>query len=47
MPAAKKSEKRLKKETLWRKLQTLAFKYKNALFVDADNVSSKQISMLR
>jgi len=47
MPTAKKSEKRIKKETLWRKLQTLAFKYKNALFVDADNVSSKQISMLR
>jgi len=47
MPAAKKSEKRLKKEAIWRRLQTLAFKYKNALFVDADNVSSKQISMLR
>jgi large subunit ribosomal protein LP0 len=47
MPAAKKSEKRIKKEALWRRLQSLAFKYKNALFVDADNVSSKQISMLR
>jgi len=47
MPAVKKTEKRLKKEALWRKLQTYAFKYKNALFVDADNVSSKQISLLR
>jgi large subunit ribosomal protein LP0 len=47
MPAVKKSAKRIQKESVWRNLQSLAFKYKNALFVDANNVSSKQISMLR
>jgi len=41
MPAAKKSEKRIKKEAYWRRLQETARKYKNALFVDANNVSSK------
>jgi len=47
MPAVKKSAKRIQKESVWRNLQSLAYRYKNCLFVDADNVSSKQISLLR
>jgi len=47
MPAVKKSEKRLKKEAYWRRLQSVAFKYKNVLFIDADNVSSLQICKIR
>lgn len=47
MPTVKKTEKRLAKETKWRRIQEVAFKYKNVLFIDADNVSSKQISQLR
>lgn len=47
MPAVKKSEKRIKKEAYWRRLQSVAFKYKNVLFVDADNVSSRQICKIR
>jgi len=47
MPAVKKSEKRLNKEAKWRRIQEVAFKYKNVLFIDADNVSSKQICQLR
>lgn len=47
MPAVKKSEKRISKETQWARVQQVAFKYKNVLFVDADNVSSKQIASLR
>jgi len=41
MPVKKKSEKRIKKEAHWVKIQEAAEKYKNCLFVDADNVSSK------
>jgi len=37
----KKSEKRIKKEAYWKRLQETARKYNNALFVDANNVSSK------
>mgnify|MGYP001626938876 CR=1 FL=1 len=47
MPAEKKSEKRIKKEAYWRRLQETARKYNNALFVDANNVSSKQIGKIR
>ena len=47
MPSVKKSEKRLGKEAKWRKIQQVAFQYKNVLFIDADNVSSKQIAQLR
>ena len=47
MPSVKKSEKRLSKEAKWRRIQQVAFKYKNVLFIDADNVSSKQICQLR
>jgi ribosomal protein L10 len=47
MAVKKKSEKRIKKEAYWTRLQVVAQKYHNVLFVDADNVSSKQIAMLR
>ena len=47
MPIKKKSEKRIKKENYWERLQEVAYKYKNCLFVNADNVSSLQISKLR
>jgi len=47
MAVKKKSEKRIKKEAYWVRLQMVAQKYQNVLFVDADNVSSKQISNLR
>ena len=47
MPAVKKTAKRIKKENYWRRLQQVAFKYKNVLFVNADNVSSKQIATMR
>ena len=47
MPVKKKSEKRIKKENYWTRLQDVAAKYKNALFVNSDNVSSLQISKLR
>lgn len=43
MGAVRKSEKQIKKEQRWRRVQEAAFKYKNVLFIDADNVSSKQI----
>lgn len=43
----KKSEKRISKEAKWRRIQQVVFKYKNVLFIDADNVSSKQICQLR
>jgi len=47
MPVKKKSERRVKKENYWTRLQEVAYKYKNCLFVNADNVSSLQISKLR
>jgi ribosomal protein L10 len=47
MAVKKKSDKRIKKEAYWVRLQIVAQKYKNVLFVDADNVSSKQISTIR
>ena len=47
MAVKKKSEKRIKKEAYWYRLQDAAKKYKNVLFVDVDNVSSKQISKIR
>jgi len=40
MSAVNKSEKRLKKESRWRRVQEIAYKYNNVLFVDANNVSS-------
>ena len=47
MAVKKKSEKRIKKENYWTRLQNIANKYQNVMFVDANNVSSKQISMIR
>ena len=49
MAVQKKSEKRIKKENYCKRLplQATVAKYKNCLFVDADNVSSKQICKLR
>ena len=47
MAVKKKSEKRIKKENYWFRLQDVAQKYKNAVFVDADNVSSKQVADIR
>jgi len=43
----KKSEKRIKKEEYWVKLQNLASTYKKALLVDVDNVSSLQLNTIR
>jgi large subunit ribosomal protein LP0 len=47
MAPVKKSEKRIKKEAYWERLQVTAAKYKNVLFIDANNVSSKQIGQIR
>jgi len=47
MPIKKKSEKRIKKENYYERIQEQAQKYKNCLFINADNVSSLQISKLR
>ena len=47
MPKVKKSEKRIKKENYWVRLQDAARKYKNVVFVDVNNVSSNQISKIR
>merc|ERR1712147_406664 len=47
MAVKKKSEKRIKKEDYWVRLQEVAAKYKNVMFVDANNVSSKQIGNIR
>jgi ribosomal protein L10 len=43
----KKSEKRIKKEEYWQKLWKLTEKYKKALLVDVDNVSSLQLNKIR
>jgi len=40
MAIKKKSDKRVKKENYYVRLQEVAAKYKNCLFVNADNVSS-------
>jgi len=40
MAVKKKSEKRIKKENYWKRLQDVAHKYNNVLFINADNVSS-------
>jgi ribosomal protein L10 len=47
MPKVVKSETRIKKEKYWARLQHLVATYKNACFVDANNVSSRQICMIR
>ena len=43
----KKSEKRIKKEEYWQKLWELTDKYKKAILVDVDNLSSKQLNDIR
>jgi len=40
----KKSEKRIKKEEYWQRLCDYTEKYKKAILVDVDNVSSNQIN---
>lgn len=47
MPTVKKSEKQIKKDKRWRRVQEIAYKYNNVLFVDVDNVSSNQICQIR
>jgi hypothetical protein len=47
MAVKKKSEKRIKKENYWARLEEYVAKYKNCLFVDTNNVSSRQISKIR
>ena len=47
MAVKKKSDKRIKKEEFWIKIQKACATYKNALFIDANNVSSKQIAEIR
>jgi ribosomal protein L10 len=47
MAKKKISAKRLKKESYWGRLAKVAGEYKNVLFIDADNVSSKQILSIR
>lgn len=47
MGVVKKSEKKLKKEEYFKKLQNLAETYKKALLVDVDNVSSQQLNQIR
>jgi ribosomal protein L10 len=47
MVVKKTSVKRVKKENYWTRIQEVAEKYNSVLFVNADNVSSLQISKLR
>ena len=47
MAVKKKSEKRIKKENYWARLQVIANKYQNVMFIDADNVSSQQVQKIR
>jgi large subunit ribosomal protein LP0 len=47
MPKVAKSDKRIKKENYWVRLQRLVATYKNACFVDGNNVSSRQICHIR
>ena len=47
MAVKKKSEKRIKKENYWKKLWEFSEKYKKAVLVDVDNVSSKQLNKIR
>ena len=47
MVAIKKSDKRVRKEAQWEKIQKITANYKNVLFVNVDNVSSTQINEIR
>ena len=47
MPAKPKETKKQKKERRWNALQDACIKYSKCLFVEVDNVTSKQISVMR
>lgn len=47
MPKVVKSENRIKKEAYWARLAHTVETYRNAAFIQVDNVSSKQICMIR
>jgi len=46
MPA-KKTQKQLRKEKVWNCIQECSQKYQKVLFVNVDNVTSKQICIMR
>jgi len=43
----KKTQKRINKENFWGRLQQVALKYQNVMFIDANQVSSLQIAKIR
>jgi ribosomal protein L10 len=43
----KKSEKRIKKENYWKRLQDLSLKFDKAIIVNMNDVSSKQVQKIR
>jgi ribosomal protein L10 len=45
MPA--KTDKQLRKEKVWSAVQTCCVKYEKCIFVNVDNVTSKQICIMR
>ena len=47
MPAKAKETKKQKKERRWNALQDALVNYNKCLFVEVDNVTSKQISVMR
>ena len=47
MPKEAKTKKRLAKERRWGDLQDACCNYSKCLFVEVDNVTSKQISIMR
>ena len=47
MPAKAKETKKEKKERRWNALQEALCNYNKCLFVEVDNVTSKQISVMR
>ena len=47
MPKEAKSKKRVAKERRWADLQDACCNFSKVLFVEVDNVTSKQISIMR
>ena len=47
MPKEAKSKKRMAKERRWESLQDACCNFSKCLFVEVDNVTSKQISIMR
>jgi ribosomal protein L10 len=43
----KKSEKRIKKENYWKRLQDMSLKFDKAIIVNMNDVSSKQVQKIR